>query len=325
MRLIHQSLVLLLGTLLFMQCATEGGKQPPVSANEAIKTPPAAAVKADVPKEINALFPYDLTSWKQKMTLDDQLTEISGLEYRESKHELLAINDEKGKLFTIDPNNGKLLKIQNFGKSGDYEGIALVKDRVYVTKSNGRMIAFDITNPDADQKIKTRLSLTNDVEGLCFDESQSRLLIACKGSPNISGHPKKKNAKAIYAYDLEKQSFEEDPALLIKDKKLADFVETHYADKVKSEKHMKKLVSRVTKISPSGLAIHPLKDHIYILSSVGKLLLVLDREGSILHVEFLNENHHTQPEGICFRANGDLFISNEGKGFAGNIYKFSPL
>jgi len=324
MRLVYLSLILLLNSLFLLQCASESEKKPSTSTATELETAASTAQTA-TPKEINKLFPYNLTSWEQKLTLDNKLTEISGLEYWEARHELLAVNDERGKLFSINPNDGEILRVQNFGKSGDYEGVALWKERVYVTKSNGTLSAFNIDQEDKEDKIKTALSSTNDVEGLCLDSAYSRLLIACKGSPNISGHSKRKHTKAIYAYDLEKQAFQEDPAFLIEDQKLADFVETHYAPKLKSEKHIKKLVSRATKISPSGLAVHPLQDHIYVLSSVGKLLVVLDRESNILHIEFLNEKHHKQPEGICFKANGDLFISNEGRGFAGTIYRFNIL
>ena len=73
---------------------------------------------------------------------------------------------------------------------------------------------------------------------------------------------------------------------------------------------------------PSAIAIHPLTDEIYITSSVGKLLVVLDREGLISDVHALNPALFRQPEGICFSPEGDLYISNEGKEGKGYILKF---
>ena len=60
------------------------------------------------------------------------------------------------------------------------------------------------------------------------------------------------------------------------------------------------------------------------ISSVGKLLVVLDRDGYILGVHALDPNLFRQPEGICFSPEGDLYISNEGRGGKGYVLKFKP-
>ena len=60
------------------------------------------------------------------------------------------------------------------------------------------------------------------------------------------------------------------------------------------------------------------------ISSVGKLLTIMDREGLILGVQALDPNLFRQPEGICFSPEGDLYISNEGKGGKGYVLKFKP-
>ncbi|MBK7408618.1 MAG: SdiA-regulated domain-containing protein [Saprospirales bacterium] len=78
--------------------------------------------------------------------------------------------------------------------------------------------------------------------------------------------------------------------------------------------------------APSALAIHPLTGHLYLLSSVGKLLVVLDREtGAIIYVQKLKKSVHPQPEGICFDPDGTMYISNEGKDGNGLIHKFAYL
>jgi uncharacterized protein YjiK len=76
------------------------------------------------------------------------------------------------------------------------------------------------------------------------------------------------------------------------------------------------------KFSPSAIAVHPITGEIYVTSSKGKLLLVLDRQGRIVHLEKLKKSLHTQPEGICFDADGTMFIANEGKDGKAKIYKF---
>ena len=76
--------------------------------------------------------------------------------------------------------------------------------------------------------------------------------------------------------------------------------------------------------SPSAIAINPLTGNIYVTSSVGKMLLILDPEGQIMHIEKLSKKVHPQPEGLCFAPDGALYISNEGKGdHDGMIYRFN--
>jgi hypothetical protein len=59
------------------------------------------------------------------------------------------------------------------------------------------------------------------------------------------------------------------------------------------------------------------------ISSRGKILLILDRQGNVLHLVDLDPKTFRQPEGMCFSPAGDLFISNEGKGGKGTILRFN--
>lgn len=76
------------------------------------------------------------------------------------------------------------------------------------------------------------------------------------------------------------------------------------------------------KFAPSALAIHPLTAEVYVLSSAGKELIILTSEGKIKQSHKLPGKHFKQPEGMAFAPNGDLYISNEGKGGNGNILLF---
>ena len=59
------------------------------------------------------------------------------------------------------------------------------------------------------------------------------------------------------------------------------------------------------------------------ISSIGKLLLTINRNGKILDIIELDKNIFNQPEGICFSKERNMFISNEGKNGGGNIVKFN--
>lgn len=266
-------------------------------------------------------LPYDLKSWKKKVELDKGLTEISGLEYKKENEELLGINDESGKLYNLDPHTGGILNVRKFSGSGDYEGITKHGDQVYVVKSTGTLYSFGLSNPKKATKMNTPLSGANDVEGLATDTTQSRLLLACKGSPLPGKYSFDQSFRGIYAFDLKTQSLVMEPAYTIKDEDLVSYVDRHYASKKK--KTLEKYKKRAAKLAPSALAFHPITDNLYVLSSVGKLLVILNRAGDILHVEMLNDKDHYQPEGICFAENGDLFISNEGKSKPAKIYWYS--
>ena len=62
---------------------------------------------------------------------------------------------------------------------------------------------------------------------------------------------------------------------------------------------------------PSAAAINPVTDELYILSSINKLLVVADRSGVIKKMYHLYPTLFNQPEGIAFKPDGSMFISNE--------------
>jgi uncharacterized protein YjiK len=73
---------------------------------------------------------------------------------------------------------------------------------------------------------------------------------------------------------------------------------------------------------PSGIAINPISGNVFVLASVGNLLIVFSRAGEMLAMIDLKSKYHRKPEGICFSPNGTLYISHEGDGNKGTIMKF---
>ena len=74
---------------------------------------------------------------------------------------------------------------------------------------------------------------------------------------------------------------------------------------------------------PSGIAIHPDTKDVFLISSVGKLLVVLNKNGKIIDMAPLKRSLFRQPEGITFDKEGNMFISSEGRGKKGYILKFT--
>ncbi|WP_116107557.1 SdiA-regulated domain-containing protein [Lewinella sp. IMCC34191] len=241
-------------------------------------------------------FTYQVQSPELLVELPDELEEISGLTL--DGDDLLAIQDENGIIFRVSTVDGSIKERILFGDDGDYEGVALVGEDIWVAKSDGHL--YQVTaagQPDQEvTRHKTWLDQDYDVEGLYYDASNERLLLACKKDPPGNGMPKEN--RYVFSFDLATSQLAKEPAFTF---------------------------PRYNKFSPSGLAIHPQSGDLYLTSSVGKQLAVVSTEGEIDMLINLPRKHFPQPEGICFDKDGTMYISSEARdGKPGRIYRL-PL
>ncbi|OQY03737.1 MAG: hypothetical protein B6I20_04405 [Bacteroidetes bacterium 4572_117] len=254
-------------------------------------------------------IPFDLTKPVKKIKLPYELTEISALSHYGPKR-IACIHDEKADIFMVDYNTEKIHEKFTLARQGDYEGVEIVDNTAYLLKSNGLLVKIiDFTkNSRIITKHKTGLTSKNDCEGLGFDKKSNKLLIVCKNSPNmVNSTIKYKNKRAVYEYDIIKDELNKQAKFLLNLKEI-------------EKKTGKK------KFMPSGIAVHPITNNIYITASVGNLLIILNPKGSIIDFAILDSKTFRQPEGICFSPDGKkLFISNEGKSKKGNILIFNHL
>ncbi|MEE8341735.1 MAG: hypothetical protein V3R52_06530, partial [Candidatus Neomarinimicrobiota bacterium] len=270
-------------------------------------------------------FPYDLKNPDHVYNLPAYLEEISGISsYKKNK--IACIQDEKANIYIFDTKKRKVNLKFDFGKDGDFEDIAIVEDNVFVLRSDGTLFKienFETVN-NKTTKINTSLNNENDTEGLFFDNSTNSLLIACKGVPSINSKELYAGFKAIYRFDLKNNSLIEKPAYLVDLSKTDNLRRPGVIGKFFTETAKKlKLTDEIGSFHPSGIAIHPIdKENIYIISSIGQLLIIMNRQEKIMSIIELDKRLFNQPEGICFSENGDMFISNEGKNGGGNILKF---
>lgn len=272
-------------------------------------------------------LPYDMADPDKKYTLPKSLSEVSGLAYYRD-NEILCVQDEKANVYTFNLEREDVTSTYDFGKKGDYEDIALAGSTVYVIRSDGRIYEIDdFLSKDPDVKDhKTILSGKNNTEGLAFDPGSNALLIACKESPATDKDKPYKGYRAVYRFDLEDKDLVKEPFILVEldkldiHRKISSFRD--FSLRIALRLH---LIESKTSFYPSAIAIHPVSGQFYLLSSKGKVLIILDRKGNVLHVEDLDPKVFRQPEGICFSPAGDMFISNEGKGGKGTILKFSFL
>lgn len=239
-------------------------------------------------------LPYDFENPSQKITLPKSLKEISGLSFYKN-NQLACINDEEGKVFIFDLAKKEITQKIPFGKSGDYEGVEVVGNEVFVLRSDGLIKSFKIGEP-YEREIDCSDPDVVEYEGLSYDPTTGNLLLAAK--ERIKEVDSK---KMIYAYDFKRK-------ILFKSIAIPD----------------EKLIGKDGKktFRPSGIAIHPITQQVFIIASQGKKLLILSKNGAKEALVDLNSNLYKQPEGICFTPNGNLYISSEGAGGDGYILAF---
>lgn len=251
-----------------------------------------AQQEATIFQHIN--LPYHFETPSDKYDLPDKLKEISGLSYYKS-NQLICVNDEEGKIFIYDINEKKIVDKIPFGKDGDYEGVEVVGDEVFVLKSNGKLKGFKIGEA-FEREIDCSEPEVIDYEGLGYDPKSNYLLLVAKERTKEVD-----DKKMVYAYDFERKILFKHIAIpqeqIIDDANGKDF-------------------------RPSGIAVHPNTGQIFIIASAGKKLLILSKKGQKEALISLNPKIYRQPEGICFSPNGDLFISSEGKNGNGYILRF---
>lgn len=241
-------------------------------------------------KSQNLIQGYDLAKPSKFVKLPSELNEISGLQYYNNRH-MMAVQDEEAILFKIKTATGTIVQRKKFGNKGDYEGVTQVGKTYYVLRSDGTL--FEICDKEIIKKHEFKHNKHMDFEGVCFDKTKNRLLVACK--ENL--HKGSKKEVFIYSFNLEKKDYKKKPFLKI--------------DKKKVHKNFK----------PSAIAIHP-NGNIYVLSSFSKTLLVLNSKGKKIEQTQLSEYIFHQPEGIAFDKDGTLYISNEKHDTYPTLLKF---
>lgn len=313
----------------FIACGTEKTTN---TDNQSNHSTVSASMKSDTPNTTvdqfdlapDHTFPYQLADPIAEFKLPNKLREISGLGIDAEGKYLYAVQDEDGDLFLINTTTGEIDQEGTFHKSGDYEGVEIANGRVFVVKSSGTLYEVINFKKENQELVKHKFTFNknSDIEGLGYDPIDNRLLISCKGKAGKGEEFEFK--KGIFGLDLTTMKLDESPAYTISVEAVKTFLDLNHHILEKVDKLIKLFQPGEEFIfGPSGLAVHPKTGDIYITSSVGKLLVVLYRNGQIKHMIKLKKKIHVQPEGIVFAQDGTLYISNEGKDGKGKIYKFA--
>ena len=302
MNRIHLTYILLL-LVAFTSCANNSGTD---KTNVADKTKDTSIVDKKNPGS----GAYDLAKPNHKWRLPDQLVEVSGNAWLDANH-LVLIEDLHPALYLIklDDKNATLEKTIPFAETEkdkvDIEDVAIVDNTVYALWSHGALfkIADWQSTPKVDE-IKTGLTKENNTEGLCYDPVSKTLLIACKDDAGIADD--KKSAKAVYQFDINKQTLMPSPYMVI------------------HKKDFEKITGDKLDFNPSAIAVNPITHDIYILTTRdNKGMAIFSHDGMLKSYQTIDNEMMPQPEGICFSPDGKLYISSEGKkGEPGNLFEF---
>ena len=264
---------------------------------------------------------YNLSVPDKVYILPGILQEISGITEIDASS-IACVQDEHETVYIYDTDKSQIVRQIFTGRSGDYEGIARVNKTIYVLRSDG--IITEIAGFDSD-KFKRTTYQTNipwkDNEGLCYDPKNNRLLIAPKETPGKdSGH---KDFRLIYAFNLSTKKTVIEPVFRLDLNDINKFaldnkIKVPMKGKIKSGKEEPDI-----KFQVSAIGIHPISGKLFVISGSERLLFVFDMKGHIVFMERLSGDLFRQPEGITFMKNGDMFISNEGKGKSPTLVRFN--
>jgi len=250
------------------------------------------------------LHSYSMDEMKT-VSLNTELSEISGLEWV-GEDQLWAVEDESGEIFRIDPMTGEVIQKMKFWEKADFEDLVVIDGTAWVLQSNGDL--FRVQDPVVTTGKATQFEFPNigkrDMETILASENGKAIWIFCKNCEIDKGS----EGASVFRFDLESLQFNSQPFHKLEQKDLKSLLQNQK--------------SKPPKIQPSAAAYHPIDKKIYMISSAGNWLSILDADLNPLEMHWLDTKLFKQPEGITFDPDGNLYISNEASGGKPNLLFF---
>ena len=220
------------------------------------------------------------------------MREISGLALSDDDR-LFAVADEQAIVHELDYEHGRIVKSFALGSPalrGDFEGIAMLHDTIWLMTSNGFLYAAREAEDNQRvryQRFDTGLGEHCELEGLAQDRQAGTLLLACKDA---------RKGRDLAVFEWSTSRFE-----TIGQQRLP-------------EKAIRKRLDEKN-INPSGIAIHPVTDERLMIAARQRALLTLSADGELNDAIILKKkSRHKQAEGIEVTTDGRMLIADEGDG-----------
>ena len=236
-----------------------------------------------------------------QLQLPKPLREISGLTEMPDGS-LLAVADEKAHIYRIDMQARLVEKLTKFGdpvKKGDFEGISLVDEHLYVVTSNGVLWRKELRADAKDySKFKTGIGKLCEVEGLTAWEPRQLLLVLCKQGR----HPSTRGKLTIYGWSIAEQTLLPEP-----------IIQLVYRD------------AGLPQLHPSGLSFSADRQRLFIVAAKEQSFIELNLDGSVARGgRFPFPATHTQTEGVVITAGNTLYLADEGGKDRGRVTQYDP-
>jgi uncharacterized protein YjiK len=239
--------------------------------------------------------------------LPHSLDEISGLAM-DSAGRLFAHGDERAEIFQLDRKGHGIVARFAFGDPtvhGDFEGIALVGDRVFLVTSDGVLYA-GLRGSDGQHvefvTYATGLGQICEIEGLAYDPTDASLLLVCKEARS----DQVRHRLAVFRWSIDRRALVPKPALLI-----------GFGPIAKSIGERAFHPSDITRDAESG--------HFLVLAAREHAIAEVTLQGEVVGVSRLRRSLHRQAEGIAIDRDGSLLVSDEAAGKRGTLTTYARV
>jgi uncharacterized protein YjiK len=228
-----------------------------------------------------------------KWILPEDLREISGVALMPDGR-IVAHNDERGRVYVIDPKRGVILKQFSLGRSGvvaDFEAIAVSGTEIFLLESNGRVYQFREGQSNKDVPFvvhDTKLGGECEFEGLAVEPSTRAFVLVCK----VIDKRRDRNQVLIYRW-------------------LAQPGAAPQVSRISVPIAAAVGANGWKELAPSDIAIDPATGNYIVITGREKALIEITPGGQVVRSVPLPGDPQ-QPEGVAVTPDGILVISDEG-------------
>jgi hypothetical protein len=224
-----------------------------------------------------------------------------------------CVQDEVGALFFVDLTGARPMRTVPFGPAGDYEGLARAGDAWWVLRSDGLLLRLRPAR-GGGLEVGATLQLPaghGNYEGLCHDPVSGCLLALPKDRPE--GDKSERDLRPVFAVDVATFALRPEPSLTLSVRALVAQAEAQGLQlPVRTTPKGRERVD--FKLLGSEILVAPQSGDLWLLSAVDRVLVRVDRAGSLLAVQRLPADQHPQPEGMTWLSDGRLLVADEGAG-----------
>ncbi|KAI9447064.1 hypothetical protein F5148DRAFT_1292480 [Russula earlei] len=237
-----------------------------------------------------------------KWIMPEELDEISGIAFYTGIDPIVHVEDDNPYIYAEQDEEGRIYRLRKgmkphstkFGKPGDYEDIAINKEQVIMLRSDGVLFTFPFSETSKEKTATTKewkgLLPQGEYESLAVGRD-GNLVVICKNCPVDN------QEKEVSAYIIQQDT--------------AGNLSLARSFKIDISSVDLTSIHKQIKFHPSCVAQHPITHEWFLISSVNKVLIVLNEQWKVKASYALNPNLFKQPEGLAFDTKGTMYISNE--------------